>query len=51
MILQVKSIGVPGVVEQAKRMKTDEHSAETDWEGTAARLLKQFLAYCYQAQV
>ena len=27
------------MIEQAKRMKTDEHSAETDREGTAARLL------------
>ena len=40
MILQVKLIGVPGVIEQAnvkrRRMNTD---AETDREGTAARLM------------
>ena len=41
--LQVKLIGVPGVIEQPnakqRRMNTDARSAETDREGTAVRLL------------
>ena len=49
-------VGVPGVIEQAnaklRRMNTDTHSAETDREGAAARLLDtKFLAYRHQSQV